>query len=51
MKLKMTINKIKSIDSLTIEMPVDKGLYALTGQNGAGIVVLFVILHPTITII
>ncbi|HAT4001296.1 TPA: ATP-binding protein [Elizabethkingia anophelis] len=36
MKLKMTINKIKSIDSLTIEMPVEKGLYALTGQNGAG---------------
>ncbi|WP_124643367.1 ATP-dependent nuclease [Amniculibacterium aquaticum] len=36
MKLKMTINKIKSVDSLTIEMPVDKGLYALTGQNGAG---------------
>lgn len=36
MKLKMTINKIKSIDSLEIELPVDKGLYALTGQNGAG---------------
>lgn len=36
MKLKMTINKIKSVDSLTIEMPVEKGLYALTGQNGAG---------------
>ena len=36
MKLKMTITKIKSIDKLTIELPVDKGLYALTGQNGAG---------------
>ena len=36
MKLKMTINKIKSINNLTIELPVDKGLYALTGQNGAG---------------
>ncbi len=36
MKLKMTINKIKSIENLTIELPVDKGLYALTGQNGAG---------------
>jgi len=36
MKLKMTINKIKSIDNLTIELPVEKGLYALTGQNGAG---------------
>ena len=32
----MTINKIKSIEELTIELPVDKGLYALTGQNGAG---------------
>lgn len=32
----MTINKIKSIDNLTIELPVDKGLYAITGQNGAG---------------
>jgi energy-coupling factor transporter ATP-binding protein EcfA2 len=36
MKLKMTINKIKSINNLTIELPVDKGLYAITGQNGAG---------------
>lgn len=32
----MTINKIKSIEHLTIELPVEKGLYALTGQNGAG---------------
>lgn len=32
----MTINKIKSIENLTIELPVEKGLYALTGQNGAG---------------
>jgi energy-coupling factor transporter ATP-binding protein EcfA2 len=36
MKLKMTIKKIKSVDNLTIELPVAKGLYALTGQNGAG---------------
>lgn len=36
MKLKMTINKIKSIDYLTIELPTEKGLYAITGQNGAG---------------
>ena len=36
MKLKMIINKIKSINYLEIELPVDKGLYALTGQNGAG---------------
>lgn len=36
MKLKMTIKKIKCIDDLTIELPVDKGMYAITGQNGAG---------------
>lgn len=36
MKLEMTINKIKSIDNLKIELPVSKGLYAITGQNGAG---------------
>lgn len=36
MKLKMTIKKIKSVDDLTIELPVNKGLYAITGQNGAG---------------
>jgi hypothetical protein len=36
MKLKMTINKIKSIDKLEIELPIQKGLYAITGQNGSG---------------
>ena len=36
MKLKITIRKIKSIDSLTIELPIEKGLYAITGQNGSG---------------
>ena len=36
MKLKMTINKIKSIDNLQIELPISHGLYALTGQNGSG---------------
>ena len=36
MKLKMTINKIKSVHSITIELPTQKGLYAITGQNGAG---------------
>lgn len=36
MKLKVCINKIKCIESLTIELPVDKGLYAITGQNGSG---------------
>lgn len=36
MKLKMNIKKIKCIDDLTIELPIDKGLYAITGQNGSG---------------
>lgn len=36
MKLKMTINKIKSIDFVEIELPTEKGLYAFTGQNGSG---------------
>jgi energy-coupling factor transporter ATP-binding protein EcfA2 len=36
MKLKMTIDKIKSIDHLEIELPIEKGLYAITGQNGSG---------------
>jgi energy-coupling factor transporter ATP-binding protein EcfA2 len=36
MKLNMQIRKIKSIDSLDISLPIDKGLYAVTGQNGSG---------------
>lgn len=36
MKLKMTIKKLKCIDNLTIELPVEKGLYAITGENGSG---------------
>ena len=36
MKLNMKINKIKSIDKLEIDLPIQKGLYAITGQNGAG---------------
>lgn len=32
----MEINKVKSIDSLTFELPIEKGLYAITGQNGSG---------------
>ncbi|HOY85069.1 MAG TPA: AAA family ATPase [Candidatus Syntrophosphaera sp.] len=36
MTLEMTINNIKSIGHLKIELPVDKGLYAITGQNGSG---------------
>ena len=36
MRLNVHIHKIKSIDDLTIALPVDKGLYAITGQNGSG---------------
>ena len=36
MKLKIKINKIKCVEDLTIELPIDKGLYAITGQNGSG---------------
>jgi energy-coupling factor transporter ATP-binding protein EcfA2 len=36
MKLKMTIHKIKSIDFLEIDLPTQKGLYAITGTNGSG---------------
>ncbi|MGN6963641.1 ATP-dependent nuclease [Neisseria sp. P0016.S002] len=36
MKLNMTIKHIKSIDELKISLPVEKGLYAITGQNGSG---------------
>lgn len=36
MKLQMNIHNIKSIDNLEINLPLDKGLYAITGQNGSG---------------
>lgn len=36
MKLKMTINKLKCIDNLSIELPLISGLYAITGENGSG---------------
>ena len=36
MKLSMTIQKIKSIDYLEIDLPTEKGLYAITGTNGSG---------------
>jgi energy-coupling factor transporter ATP-binding protein EcfA2 len=32
----MTINNIKSIKDLHISLPLEKGLYAITGQNGSG---------------
>lgn len=36
MKLNVSIKKIKSIESLEIALPIEKGLYAITGQNGSG---------------
>lgn len=36
MKLKIQIKKIKCIDELIINLPINKGLYAITGQNGSG---------------
>lgn len=36
MKLNVKINKIKSINNLELSLPIDKGLYAITGQNGSG---------------
>jgi energy-coupling factor transporter ATP-binding protein EcfA2 len=32
----MSIHNIKSIKDLEISLPLDKGLYAITGQNGSG---------------
>ena len=32
----MNIHKIKCINDLEIEIPTEKGLYAITGQNGSG---------------
>lgn len=36
MKLNMTIKNIKSIQSIDVSLPIEKGLYAITGQNGTG---------------
>lgn len=36
MGLKIKIHKLKSIESLNLDLPVEKGLYAITGQNGCG---------------
>lgn len=36
MKLNIFIKKIKSIRELEIALPIEKGLYAITGQNGSG---------------
>lgn len=34
--LNIYINKLKNIDSLEMKLPIEKGLYALTGANGTG---------------
>lgn len=36
MKLKVDIHNLKCIEDLTIELPLERGLYAITGQNGSG---------------
>lgn len=36
MNLSININNIKSISSLTINLPLKKGLYGITGQNASG---------------
>ena len=36
MGIKMTIHNIKNIDDFQFEIPIEKGLYALTGENASG---------------
>lgn len=36
MKLQVNIHKIKCIDDFEISFPIERGLYAITGQNGSG---------------
>lgn len=36
MNLRIHIHKLKSIEDLRFELPVEHGLYAITGQNGCG---------------
>lgn len=36
MNLEITIHHIKCIDDFKISLPIEKGLYAITGQNGSG---------------
>lgn len=36
MKLQMHISKVKNINDLNIDLPIEKGLYAITGENGSG---------------
>lgn len=35
-KIKMHIHNIKCIQDVSIEFPLERGLYAITGQNGSG---------------
>ena len=35
-KIKMHIHNIKCINDVSIELPLEQGLYAITGQNGSG---------------
>ena len=41
MKLEVDIHKIKCIDNFKIELPIDKGLYAITGQKQRELVYLY----------
>jgi len=36
MNLELSIHEIKSIDDVQLQLPVDPGLYGITGQNGSG---------------
>jgi len=36
MKLSMNIENVKSISHLTLDLPLEKGLYAITGENASG---------------
>ena len=36
MKLHMHVHNIKSIDDFSIDFPLEKGLYAITGTNASG---------------
>lgn len=36
MGLKMHIHKIKCVDDLRLDLPIKRGLYAITGMNGSG---------------
>ena len=36
MGIKMKIHNVKSIDDFVFEIPTQRGLYALTGENGSG---------------